>query len=87
MKQMCVISPKSTFYANPELDITMEDNNRGKIIVKILGDPKEYILHTKEFNNCKVQKYNGLLLFGKYTQVFYEDDATLGDIAKGIISW
>jgi hypothetical protein len=86
-KDITSTSPKSTFYANPELEITMEDNNKGKIIVKMYGDPKEYVLHTKKFKNSKVQKYNGLLLFGKYPHVFYENNAMLSDIAKGIIGW
>jgi hypothetical protein len=77
----------STFYVNPELEIVMEDTINGKPIVKMCGDPNNYILCTKKFRKSKIQKYNGLLLFGKYPEVFHKDDEVLSEIAKGIIGW
>ena len=78
---------KSTFYVNSIIGLRIEDNNNGELRIKMDGDTKEYILHTIPFKNCRTQKYKEKL-FGKYSNVFFEDNnALLEEIAKLIIGW
>jgi hypothetical protein len=78
---------KPAVYVNGSARI--EDDESGKLTVflnsgNFRGD---YELRTKPFDGCKSFKTRGRFLLGRYSEVFYEGDLFLEELAKIIFLW
>jgi hypothetical protein len=67
----------------------IEDDNNGCIKIKLNSSEHRgiYELRTNPFDGCKSFKPKGLLMLGRYSEVFYEDDPFLEELAKIILGW
>jgi hypothetical protein len=83
----CNCYSENCTYVNSILGVRIEDDNNGLLRITMENDPKEYLLRTKKFKNCKTQKYSGQKLFGKYSNVYFDNNLELEEIARLIIAW
>jgi hypothetical protein len=67
----------------------IEDDKSGKITVFLNSGSfsGEYELRADPFDGCKSVKASGRFLLDRYSEVFFEDDLFLEELAKIILLW